>query len=163
MDDELKRRLLDDILNHVGPDGIGKITIEENNTILVGQQLPTQMPPHLTREEAMELYRFLTTNCYIEPATSSENFLYLMGVTMSVPAKLKPINWLQTVQQLRVMLTLTFDDPIKRGAIRLADIEKRAPECFLNKGNKMKELAKATKENSIELDKLEKFFRPKQE
>lgn len=161
MDAELKRRLLGDILNHVGPDGIGKITIEENNTILVGQQLPTQMPPHLTQEEAMDLYRFLTTNSYIDPATPSDSFLYLMGVTMSVPAKLKPINWLNTVQQLRIMLTRAFEDPINRGAIKLAEIEKRVPECFLNKGKKMEVLAKATAENSIALDKLENFFRQK--
>lgn len=150
-----------------GSQNVEHIDHQENHYNYYGntpqeEKAPTQMPPYLTREEAMDLYRFLTTNSYIDQATSPEHFLYLMGVTMSAPNKLKPINWLQTVQQLREMLTLAFEEPIKRGAIKLADIEKRAPECFLNKGAKMNSLAKSREENSNELDELRNFFRPEQ-
>lgn len=161
MTDELKRQLMNDLLLRVGVNSIGKITIEENNTILVGQEWRTQMPPHLTHEQGMELYRYLTAEGFIEATTSSEFFLYLMGVTMTLPAKLKSINWLQTVQQLRVMLESTFQEPIERKAIKLADIERRAVDCFLVKGKKIDNLANYKEENSLMMDKLMDFFRPK--
>lgn len=161
MDEATKRALLGDILDRVGLDGIGQIVLEQNNSITVGQPMPVQMPPHLTRERAMELYAFLTDGNYIESSTPSEDFLYLMGVSSTSPIKMKPINWLKTVQQLRVMLTLAFDAPLKRGALKLAEIERRAPSCFLNKGKKLTQLAKPTQEFSAELDALESFFRQK--
>lgn len=160
MDDATKRALLGDILDRVGLDGIGQVVMEQNNTINVGQQQPVQMPPYLTRCRAMEIYSFLVNGKYIDQSTASEDFLYLMGVSGTAPLKMRPINWLNTMQQLRVMLTSAFDEPLKRGSLRLAEIERRAPFCFLNKGKKMKELAKSSSEYSIELSDLETFFRP---
>jgi len=161
MDDATKRILLGDILNRVGLDGIGQIVLEQNNMINVGQQQPVQMPPYLCRERAMELYAFLVDGNYIEQSTSSEDFLYLIGVSSNAPLKLKKINWQGTVQQLREMLTMSFEEPLKRSSLKLAEIERRVPLCFLNKGKAMKELAKACTENSYELDALREFFRPK--
>lgn len=161
MDDILKRSLLNDILTKVGVEGIGNVILEQNNTINVGKEQPVQMPPYLHREEVTDLYRFLVSEGYIESSTSSEDFLYLMGVSATAPVKLKPINWLKTVQQLRTMLSLAFQDPLERKSLKIADIEKRAPFCFLNKGKKMSQLAKPTVENSQELDRLTNYFRPK--
>lgn len=161
MDDATKRALLGDILQRVGLDGVGQIVLEQNNTIQVGQQQPVQLPPHLTRERAMEIYTFLIRGGYIEASTTSEDFLYLMGVSATAPLKLKPINWLYTMQQLRVMLTYAYDEPLKRGSLKFSELERRAPHCFLNKGKKMKELANASAELSTELSELETFFRPK--
>lgn len=158
MTDEMKQALMRDVLDRVGPQGIGKLILEQNNTIHVGQPQPVQMPPYLNREQGMCLYRFLVDGNYIAADTPSEDFLYLMGVSAIAPIRLKPINWLNTVQQLRIMLTHAFSDPMEKKALRLAELERRAPECFLNKSTKMKNLAKPTQENSIEMDKLIEFF-----
>ena len=163
MTDEQKRQMLGDVLDRVGMDGIGQLVLEQNNTFNIGQQQPVQMPPHLSRERAVEIYNFLIGNGYIDQLTQADDFLYLMGVTATAPLKLKLINWQTTVQQLRRMLELTFDEPLGRGSLKKAELERRAPFCFLNKGKKMKELAKPTAEYSMELDKLEDFFRPKSE
>lgn len=161
MDDTLKRSLLNDILTITGAEGIGNLILEQNNTINVGKELPVQMPPYLCREEATDLYRFLIKGGYIEANTASEDFLYLMGVSSIPPERMKLINWQKTVQQLRTMLTLAFEGPLKRKALKISEIERRAPFCFLNKGKKMDNLAKPTVENSKELDNLENYFRPK--
>lgn len=162
MDDAMKRALLGDIVDRVGLDGIGQIVFEQNNTINVGKEPPVQLPPYLRRERAMELYVFLTDHSYIDRATSAEDFLYLMGVSSTAPLKLKPINWLTTVEQLRTMLQLAYEVPISRKAVTMAEIERRVPSCFLNKGVRMKQLAKPRMENSLERDVLLNFFRPKQ-
>lgn len=158
MTDEMKRALMSDILDRVGSQGIGQLILEQNNTIQVGQPQPVQMPPYLTREQGMSLYRFLVDGEYIAADTPSDDFLYLMGVSANAPIRLKPINWLNTVQQLRTMLTCAFSKPMERKAIKLAELERRAPECFLIKSKKMNNLAKPTQENSIEMDKLTEFF-----
>jgi hypothetical protein len=161
MTDELKKQMLGDILDRVGMDGIGQVVLEQNNTFNVGKEQPIQMPPHLGRERTVEIYNFLIENNYIDAQTQADDFLYLMGVTATAPLKLKAVNWLTTVQQLRTMLELAFDEPIKRGSLKKAEIERRAPFCFMNKGKKMKDLAKPTTEYSAEIDKLTDFFRPK--
>lgn len=159
MDDAMKRALLGDILNKVGLDGIGQIVMEQNNTINVGQQQPVQMPPHLNRDFAMQIYSFLIAGGYIDNSTPSEDFLYLMGVSSIPPVALKKINWMHTVQQLRTFLKLCFEEPLNRKSIKMAELERRAPECFLNKGKKMTSLAKDSEENSIDLDNIVNFFR----
>ena len=161
MTDEQKRQMLGDILDRVGMDGIGQLVLEQNNTFNIGQQQPVQMPPHLSRERTVEIYSFLIKNGYIDKQTQADDFLYLMGVTATAPLKIKLTNWLTTVQQLRRMLELSFAEPLNRGSLKKAEIERRVPYCFLNKGKKMKELAKPSTEYSLELDKLEDFFRPK--
>ena len=163
MTDEQKRQMMGDILDRVGMDGIGQLVLEQNNTFNIGREQPVQMPPYLSRERAVEIYNFLIGNGYIDQQTQADDFLYLMGVTAMAPLKLKPVNWLTTVQQLRRMLELTFGEPLERGSLKKAELERRAPYCFLNKGKKMKELAKPSTEFSLELDKLEDFFRPKTE
>lgn len=120
-----------------------------------------QMPPYIIREEAIEIYNFLINGNYIASDTSSEDFLYLMGVTANASDKIKLISWQKTVQQLRRFVELAYRDPIKRQSIKLADIERRVPLCFLNKDKKMTVLAKATQENSLDLDAIEEFFRQK--
>lgn len=152
-----------DILDRVGMDGIGQFVLEQNNTFNIGREQPIQMPAYLSRERAVEIYNFLIGNGYIDPQTQADDFLYLIGVTATAPMKLKPLNWLTTVQQLRTMLELAFEEPLERGSLKKAELERRAPFCFLNKGKKMKELAKPTAEYSVELDKLEDYFRPKSE
>lgn len=120
-----------------------------------------QMPSYITRENAIEIYNFLIDGKYIAPETSSEDFLYLMGVTTNASNKIKPINWQNTVQQLRRFVELAYCGPIQRKAIKLVDIERKVPLCFLNKGKQMTALAKSTTENTHEIDRLEEFFRPK--
>jgi len=77
--------------------------------------LTHHLPRGLPMEGTVELYRFLLNNAYISPNTNAEVFLYLMGATDNKPAKLKPINWLSTMQQLRVMLESAFKLQLKGG------------------------------------------------
>jgi len=163
MTEEQKRQMLGDVLDRVGMDGIGQLVLEQNNTFNIGREQPVQMPPYLSRERAVEIYNFLIGNGYIDQQTQADDFLYLMGVTATAPLKMKQVNWLTTVQQLRRMLELTFGEPLGRGSLKKAELERRTPYCFMNKGKKMKELAKPTAEYSMELDRLEDFFRPKSE
>ncbi|MBQ6051399.1 MAG: hypothetical protein IJL35_12505 [Bacteroidaceae bacterium] len=159
MDEKTKRDFMNDILARVGMGGIGQVVLEQNNTFNVGKEQPIQMPPHLTKEWTMRLYQFLVEKEFIDKQTPADDFLYLMGVTSIAPVKLKPINWLKTIQQLRLVLERSFQTPIHRGSLRKAEIERRAPYCFLNKGKKMEELSKPKEELSAEIDEIEIFFR----
>jgi len=124
---------------------------------------PVQMPPHLTQPEAVNLLRFLTEKGYIAPTTDADAFLYLMGVTSEVPPKLKPVNWLLTQQQLRVMLVLAYKPLLDQGALKKAELERRVPFCFLVKGKKIAKLAKNKPFFNFEQDALEEYFRRKYE
>ncbi|MBR3546363.1 MAG: hypothetical protein IKN86_02245 [Bacteroidaceae bacterium] len=159
MDDQTKRDFMNDILAHVGMGGIGQVVLEQNNTFNVGKELPPQMPSYLMKEWTMGLYQFLVEKEFIDKQTPADDFLYLMGVTSIAPMKLKPINWLKTIQQLRLVLELSFKTPLHRGSLKKAEIERRAPYCFLNKGKKMEELSKPKTEWSPEIDDIETFFR----
>lgn len=161
MTDETKRMIMGDILARVGADGVGNVILEQNNTINVGAERPVQMPPELLPERCMEIYRFLRREGFIAAATPSEHFLYLMGAEASVPDKLKPVEWMKTQQLLRTMLTEAFAEALDSGAIRLADIERRAADCFLVKGRRIDRLAKPKPEISGDMDALQDFFRLK--
>lgn len=161
MDDAIKNPLINDILTRTGGGGIGTFIVTQNNYITVGKEQPAQMPPYLRKEETIDLYRFLIDGGYIDPKTSSEDFLYVMGVTPVAPVKLSRINWLKTVQQLRVMLKMAYKEPLSRQSLRFAEIERRAPSCFRIKGRDMKQLAKDTVEISTDMDRLMEYFRPK--
>ena len=161
MNDETKKDMFSFILSKVGAENIGQVVFEQNNTIYVSGKQHSQMPAYLTRERAVEIYNFLIENSFIISSTPVDSFLYLMGVSGVEPKKLTLIDWIGTQQQLRTMLSLAFENQIKRSALRLAEIERLCPLCFLVKGKKINVLAKPYKEMSLEMDKLKDFFRPK--
>lgn len=154
-------KIVENEIGNIEAGGIGVQNVY-NGQEQPGNQ-PAQMPPYTTREEVMNLYRFLIKEEFIESSTSAESFLYIMGVTEVPPKNLKLINWKGNMQQLRVMLTECYREPLDRKAIKLADIERLAPQCFLNKGNKMSTLAKPKEEPNLRTDALRNFFRPKTE
>ena len=161
MNDETKKEMFNFILSKVGMDSIGQVVFEQNNNIYVSGKQHAQMPAYLTREKAVEIYNFLIENNFIISSTHVDSFLYLMGVSGVEPKKLSLIDWNGTQQQLRTMLTLAFEDQIKRSALRMAEIERLCPLCFLVKGKKINVLAKSSNETSLEIDKITDFFRPK--
>lgn len=160
MNDEQKRDFLNNILARLGPNAIGQVVIEQNNTIYVDEKQPPQLPPFLTQERAMEIYSFLVDNKFIDADTQTLHFLFLMGVKGVAPKNLKLVNWHGTQQQLRTMLQLAFADAIERSAMRLADIERNVPLCFLVKGKSISSLSKPTVETSVRIDLITDFFRP---
>lgn len=160
MNDETKKDMFNFILSKVGAENIGQVVFEQNNTIYVSEKRHSQMPAYLTREKAVDLYNFLIDNSYINSSTSIDSFLYLIGVSGIEPKKLELIDWNGTQQQLRTMLTLAYENQLNRSALRLSEIERLAPLCFLVKGKKIKVLAKPTNEMSLEIDKIKEFFRP---
>ena len=161
MNDEQKRQFLNDILARVGTNAIGQVVIEQNNTIYVDEKQPPHLPPYLVQERAMEIYSFLVDRKFIDANTNAEHFLFLFGVKGVAPKNLKPVNWHGTQQQLRTVLQLTFETPLERKSLRLADIERNVPFCFLIKGKKITSLAKQTVELSTEIDEITSFFRQK--
>lgn len=161
MNDEQKKDFLSSILARVGTNAIGQVVIEQNNTIYVDEKQPPQLPPSLSQERAMEIYSFLVDNNYIDANTQASHFLFLFGVKGVAPQNLKPVNWHGTQQQLRTLLQLAFEAPIERRALRMADVERNVPFCFLVKGKKISSLAKQTMELSAEIDAIGDFFRPK--
>ena len=161
MNDEQKREFLNNILARVGANSIGQVVIEQNNTIYVDEKQPPQLPPFLSQERAMEIYSFLVDNNFIDANTQTLHFLFLMGVKGIAPKNIKSVNWHGTQQQLRTLLQLAFEAPVERKALRMADIERNVPFCFLVKGKKINSLAKQTMELSAEIDMITDFFRQK--
>lgn len=115
-------------------------------------------PYNKTKDEGVALYNFLTKYSYAKVPLDS--WLYLMGFVTEKPQKVVPITWLQTKEQLRTMLFLSFEQLINDNSVKKADLEKMVPLCFKDKdGNTMK-LAKHKEEPSFGIDHLTKFFRP---
>jgi hypothetical protein len=83
-----------------------------------------------------------------------------LGYVEQRPKKLSAIMWLRTKEQLRVMLRLLFQSQIEGKQMKVADLERLTPKVFVNKEGKPLTLAKPSEELSMEMTKLEDFFRP---
>ena len=89
-----------------------------------------------------------------------DSWLFLMGFVEQKPAHIKAIKWIGNKEQLRVMLTLLFDELINEKSLSLAEIERLASCCFVDKkGNPMK-MAKKKEEPCQKTDILKKIIRP---
>ena len=131
------------------------ISTPEMSTI--GNEWP-HFPLNKTKDEGVKLYNFLTKNEYI--TASLDSWLFLMGFVTEKPEKIVPITWLTTKEQLRTMLRLSFENLINNKSIKIADLERLTPKCFVDNEGKPMNMPKAKMEYSPEIDKLKEFFRP---
>ena len=118
----------------------------------------SHFPQHSTRDEGVRIYNALVKEYFIDGPIDS--WLFLMGFVEQKPTHIKAMKWIGTKEQLRVMLTLLYDRLIKEKSISVAEIERLAPCCFVDKkGNPMK-LAKKKEEPCQKTDILIKIIRP---
>lgn len=111
--------------------------------------------PHcLDREKGNELFKFLIKGAYIDSKTDEESFLFLMGCTYGQPNELKLIKWLKNKQLLREMLEQIFHSSVDNKSLRIVDIERLTPLCFMNRDGNSLILAKRKFIFSIDSDNL---------
>ena len=161
---EDKKNIFGDITNNF----YGSVNNVINNYGTINQNMANSNEsvvnsvPHFpyskTKDEGVALYNFLTKNSYAKVPIDS--WLYLMGFVTEMPQKVVPITWLQTKEQLRTMLYLSFEQLINDNSVKKADLEKLVPLCFKDKDGNTMTLAKPKTEQSFGIDHLTKFFRP---
>lgn len=117
----------------------------------------SRFPLNDTTDEGIRLYNALTTEKFMQ--VTIDSWLYLLGFSNQKPLHKQPVQWLGTKEQLRVMLRLLFEGLIKENGLSVADIERLAPHCFIDKKGKPMQLAKPREESSMEMDKLKEIFR----
>lgn len=134
-------------------------------------KVPESVPHHeprmpaaskMTRERFSELYRLLTgDNNYINPALSLDGFLYWFGINQERPADLQPIEWLapHTKQQALVLVKSIYATELNNKSLMLKTIKDSVLQCFTYKGEPLA-LSNNCEEFSIDIDRLEDFFRP---
>jgi hypothetical protein len=83
-----------------------------------------------------------------------DSWLYLMGFVTEIPGRVVPIMWLTTKEQLRTMLRLSFENLIHNNSIKIADLERLTPKCFVDNNGKPMNLPKAKTEYSSEIDRI---------
>lgn len=115
-------------------------------------------PLNKTKDEGVSLYSFLSKNQYIKAPLDS--WLFLMGFVTEKPQKVVSIMWLTTKEQLRTMLVNSFEGLINNKTLKIADLERLAPKCFVDKNGKPLYLPKPRTEYSTKMDQLVNFFRP---
>lgn len=118
----------------------------------------SHFPLNKTKEDGVNLYNFLSDYNYMKVPLDS--WLYLMGFVTEIPGRVVPIMWLTTKEQLRTMLRLSFENLIHNNSIKIADLERLTPKCFVDNNGKPMNLPKAKTEYSSEIDRLKDFFRP---
>lgn len=136
---------------------VSKVTYREAKS---SKEAP-HFPLNQMKQQGVPLFEFLVHGQYIAADSSMASWLYLMGYSTQQPDELKPIRWLRTKQQLRVMLKGAMSGMLENDIVRLADIERLVPSCFVDAEGEPLSLAKPKTEFSAEIDEIEKFFRPK--
>lgn len=135
---------------------------ESGSTIIYKKVEKEEEQPHFplnsTKDDGVSLYNFLTENQYMKVPLDS--WLFLMGFITEKPQKVVSITWLTTKEQLRTMLVKSFEGLITNNTLKKADLERLAPNCFVDINGKSLNLSKPKTEYSEKMDKLEKFFRP---
>lgn len=126
--------------------------------VIQNEEKRTHFPLNKTKDEGVTLYNFLSDNNYMKVPLDS--WLYLMGFVTEMPGKVVPIMWLTTKEQLRIMLRFSFESLIDNNSMKIADLERLTPKCFVDINGKPMNLPKAKTEYSPEIDRLQEFFRP---
>lgn len=122
------------------------------------QEDAPHFPLNKTKDDGVRLYDFLTAGHYMNVPLDS--WLFLMGFVTERPKKVVAIQWLTTMEQLRIMLRKSFEDLIEKKSVKLVDLRNLVPLCFVDDEGKPAKLPKAKQEFSPQMDRLEEFFRP---
>lgn len=115
-------------------------------------------PLNKTKDEGVKLYDFLTEGQYM--SVPLDSWLFLMGFVTEKPDKVVNIQWLTTMEQLRMMLRMAFCDLIEKKSVKVVELNNLAHLCFVDDEGKPVNLPKPRQEISHQMDKLVDFFRP---
>lgn len=118
----------------------------------------TRFPANITFDIAVILLKFLKEKEFIAEDTDSDSFMYLMGCSNEKPRELKKIKFLQNKQILRELLEKAFFSLLDGQSLTKAEIERIAPEVFVDKKGKGIKLAKNKLTPSTYSDLLVEFF-----
>ena len=122
-----------------------------------------RFPDNANWRQGEDLYQLLTDGNYIASGTTLANFLWVMGYSTLKPNQIAPIMWLKTKMQLRVMLDGALAKQIGSGQLKVVDMERLVPKCFVGKDGQPYSLTKPKEEYSADMDRLKEFFDAKTE
>lgn len=135
----------------VQPGGTNINVVENYNA---GQQTNLRFPKCMEDRKLNLLYQFLINNQLIALSTLSNNFVYMMGGT-ETPTKVEPIEWMGNLQELRQVVQNAFSELTERGALKMSDLERMVPFCFMKNGTPVK-LPK--NDSRLSSEKIANFF-----
>ena len=115
-------------------------------------------PPFINEKQGIALYRFLVEQSFIVATTDEASFLFLIGCASEQPMELHKIIWAKNKQLLREMLEQLFNTLIGNRCLRIADLERLTPLCFVSIKHESFKLANRTKHPSTDSDKLKNFI-----
>lgn len=156
------KELLESVLKGIHANQLNVLT--GDNVKIVYQEVtqkeePTaHFPLNKTKDDGVKLYDFLTAGRYMNVPLDS--WLFLMGFVTEKPEKVVSIQWLTTMEQLRMMLRMAFGDLIEKKSVKVVDLNTMAHLCFVDDAGKPVVLPKPRQEISQQMDRLVEFFRP---
>lgn len=159
--------ILDKFINALMKGGlqVNVFNSEVNRVSLHGDELcqtdggvSNRFPDNSDWRKGEDLYELLTDGKYIADGTSLDNFMWVMGYSALKPKQTAPIMWLKTKMQLRVMLDGAMAKQIGDGELKVADMERLVPKCFVGKDGQPYSLTKPKEEYSEDMDRLRHFF-----
>ena len=108
--------------------------------------------------QGQDLFNLLLKGSFIAAGTNIDNWLWIMGYSPKAPQHLQPIMWLKTKEQLRTMLNGVLTAKNLDSPMKVADMERLVPQCFVDKDGSPLHLSKSKAEYSEEIDQLKGFF-----
>ena len=155
------KELVESVLKGIHANQLNVLT-GDNVKIVYQEVMQKEEAPHFplnkTKDEGVKLYDFLTAGQYMNVPLDS--WLFLMGFVTEKPEKVVAIQWLTTMEQLRMMLRMTFGDLIEKKSVKVVDLNNLAHLCFVDDEGKPVNLPKPRQEISQQMDRLVEFFRP---
>lgn len=117
-----------------------------------------RFPQNSNWRQGQDLFDLLLAGHFIDATTDIDNWMWTMGYSPQKPQQLQPIKWLKTKAQLRVMLDGVLTALAPDNAMKVTDMERLVPQCFVNKDGNPLYLSKPKAEFSEEMDQLKDFF-----
>ena len=117
-----------------------------------------RFPQNTNWRQGQDLFNLLLNGSFIAAGTNIDNWLWTMGYSPKAPQHLQPIQWLKTKEQLRTVLNGVLTANNLDSPMKVADIERLVPQCFIDKDGSPLHLSKPKTEISREMDLLKGFF-----
>ena len=121
------KELVESVLKGIHANQLNVLT-GDNVKIVYQEVMQKEEAPHFplnkTKDEGVKLYDFLTSGQYMNVPLDS--WLFLMGFVTEKPEKVVTIQWLTTMEQLRMMLRMAFGDLIEKKSVKVVDLNNMA-------------------------------------
>ena len=154
---------VDDVQVNVINGNVGRLSFHGDGLCDEDDCVSNRFPENTNWRQGEDLYQLLTDGNYIASGTTLANFLWVMGYSVQKPQHAQPIVWLKTKMQLRAMLSGVLADMLDKHEVRVSDMERLVPKCFVGKDGQPYSLTKPKEEYSADMDRLKEFFDAKTE